>query len=121
MTCLQTVLSVSKTPTPLSAQASTTGDSVWLSSSVRSATEKMSLRSRLFICSTTPSLLRSSPWPTQVVPQVEVAVDVLVQPRYLAVGHEHHAVGALQHQLAGRVVERLARARCRDGTGCAAP
>ncbi len=62
MTCLQTVFSVSNTPTPLRAHASTTGDSVWLRSSVRSATEKISLRSRLFICSTTARRLRSSPW-----------------------------------------------------------
>ena len=49
MTCLQTIFRVSKTPSPLTAQASTTGDCVWLSSSFKSSTEKMSLRSRLFI------------------------------------------------------------------------
>ena len=52
MTCLQTSLSVSNTPTPETAQASTTGEPVWLSKPLRSGTAKISPRSRLFICIT---------------------------------------------------------------------
>ena len=41
--------------------------------------------------------------------QVLQALDVLLELARLAVGHEHHAVGALQHELARRLVVDLAR------------
>src|SRR5680860_705033 len=55
MTCLQTVLRVSNTPMPVSAQASRTGEPVWFRRSLMSSAEKMSGRSRLFSWITKPN------------------------------------------------------------------
>ena len=45
----------------------------------------------------------------QIVLQVLQALEVVVEPAGLAVGHEHDAVGALEHELPGGVVVALAR------------
>jgi hypothetical protein len=45
----------------------------------------------------------------EVLLQVLQALQVVVEPARLAVGHEHDAIGALQHQLARRVVVALPR------------
>ena len=63
----------------------------------------------MFIWMTKPELGEVVALGHEVVPEVEVAFDVLVEPRDLRVGDEDHAVDALQHELAARVVVALAR------------
>ncbi len=53
--------------------------------------------------------LELAPLFEQVVAQVLEALEVRVRPQALRVGHEDHAVGAGEHQLAGRVVVHLPR------------
>src|SRR2546421_6407515 len=48
----------------------------------------------------------------QVALQVLQALQVLVELARLAVGHEHDAVGALEHEAAGGV--EIGRASCRE-------
>ena len=57
----------------------------------------------------------------EVLLEVLQALDVVVVPPRLAVGHEDDAVRALEHQLPGGVVVAPARARCRAGTGSVNP
>src|SRR3712207_9594667 len=52
----------------------------------------------------TLSLHDALPICQQVVLQVLEALQVVVEAACLAVGHEHHAVRALEHELAGGVV-----------------
>ena len=97
ITCLHTVLRVSNTPTPLIAQASDDRRvSVVEQFGQIGHREDVAQVSLVHLQHDAQSAQIVALLP-QVVPQIEVAVDVLVQPRYLAVGHENDPVCALQH------------------------
>ena len=99
---------VSSTPWPFMATASKKGRPRGLSLSLRISTGRALGRSRLLYWRTVGISPGSISLASQVLLQVGQRVQVRVQRRLLAVGHEHDAVGALQHQLPGRVVEDLA-------------
>ena len=67
------------------------------------------LRSRLFHWKTMGMSPQFQPQLPQVVPEVLEALFVGVQHGRLAVSHEDNAIYTLEHQLAGGVIEDLAR------------
>ena len=105
--------SVSNTPGPCSASAANSGTPRKLSASDSSATGRISScgRSCLLYCMTSGIARASIALLREVRVQVLEALDVLVELARLAVGDEHHAVGALQHELARRLVVDLPRHR----------
>ena len=79
-----------------------------LSASFSRSTGRMLRMSRLLYWKTTGTWSSCSASSARLVLQVAQRLDVGVQRRHLAVGHEDDPVHALQHQLAGGVVEDLA-------------
>ena len=101
--------SVSNTPGPCSASAENSGTSRKLSASTSSATRQDQLLRQvlLVVLHDERHRARVDPLLREIRVQVLEALDVLVELARLAVGHEHDAVGALQHELARRLVVDL--------------
>ena len=85
------------------------------------STGRMLRRSRLLYWKTSGTSRGSRPSSSRFCRRLESDSSFGSRGGHLAVGHEHDAVDALQHQPAGRVVEDLARAPCRAGAGPSCP
>ena len=107
-TSLATALSVSKTPTPVGATASYSGTLRGLSSAAQLLDRGDVGQVALVVLDHVGDLVEVVALLRQVDAQVLDRLEVGLHALDLRVGHEDHAVDALQDQLAGGVVEDLA-------------
>ena len=105
--------SVSNTPGPCSASAANSGTPRKLSASDSSlgAEDELARQVLLVVLNDERHRARIDALLGEVGVQVLKALDVLLELARLAVGDEHDAVGALEHELARRLVVDLPRHR----------